>query len=84
MSEDNQTTGQYLYAAGDAETRAWFERQWAIWPDRADEKLTTNISFHYGGVQAYRIEHGKEPELSSQFASCIKAHDREIARKEGI
>lgn len=71
MSEANQATGQHLYAAGDAETRQWFERQWSIWPQRADERLTTNLSLHYGGVLAYRLEHGRDPKMSRDFASNV-------------
>lgn len=67
MSEDNRNQGRSLYATGDAETRAWFECQWAIWPTRADERFTTNLSFHHGGVIAYREEHGRSPEMSRQF-----------------
>ena len=76
MSEQNQTEGQQLYAIGDAETRAWFERQWKIWPKRADEHLTTNLSLHYGGIIAYRIEHGKEPALSKDLRSNVEWHDQ--------
>lgn len=72
----NRTTGQYLYAAGDAETKAWFAKQWAIWPERADPKLTTNISLHYGGVLGYRIEHGRDPEMSDDFRSHVEWHDQ--------
>jgi len=74
---DNQTTGQHLYALGDKETREWFAKQWAIWPRRADERLTTNISLHYGGVVAYRIEHdGKNPPMSRSFATNVSVMDR--------
>lgn len=76
MSDENQTAGQHLYAVGDAKTKDWFHRQWKIWPERADERLTTNISLHYGGVKAYRIEHGRDPEMSKDFASCVDWHDR--------
>lgn len=72
MSEDNRTTGQLLYAQGDAETRDWFERQWAAWPERVDPRLTTNLSFHYGGVVAYRIEHERDPPMSAAFKSNIQ------------
>lgn len=72
MSDDNRNTGQLLYASGDAETRDWFERQWAAWPARVDPRLTTNLSFHYGGVVAYRIEHDRDPEMSAEFKSNIK------------
>ena len=75
MSEDNRTEGQYLYAAGDADTRAWFEKQWRIWPKRADERLTTNLSLHYGGVLAFRIEHEREPAMSPDFRSNVQWMD---------
>lgn len=72
MSEDNAKTGQYLYATGDQETRDWFHKQWRIWPKRADERLTTNISLHCGGVVAYRIENdGRDPPMSDQFRGCV-------------
>jgi hypothetical protein len=44
--------------------------------ERANEKLTTNISFHYGGVLAYRIEHQDDPVLSTQFASRVAMLDK--------
>ena len=76
MSEDNTAIGRNLYASGDAETRQWFERQWSIWPQRADERLTTNLSLHWGGVQQYRAEHGREPTMSKSFAGCVRDMDR--------
>lgn len=82
MSE-NITTGQYLYAAGDAETKDWFHRQWQIWPKRADERLTTNIGLHYGGVLGYRIEHGRDPEMSKDFASHVAWHDAHRTKEAG-
>lgn len=77
MSEDNRKQGQYLWAAGDLETREWFEKQWRIWPERADETLTTNLSLHYGGVLAYRTEHGRDPEMSDDFRKNIAFFDHE-------
>ena len=71
MSIGNETEGQYLYAVGDDETKAWFQRQWKIWPERADECLTTNISLHYGGVVAYRIDNERDPEMSAYFRSHV-------------
>lgn len=77
MSDENAATGQYLYAAGDAETRDWFHKQWDIWPNRADPKLTTNLSLHAGGVLAYRIEHdGKDPPMSDQFRGNFDVWER--------
>ena len=72
---DHTEEGRYLYAAGDAETREWFEKQWKIWPVRADEKLTTNGSLHYGGVLGYRDEHGKDPEMSEPFSVHVSVMD---------
>lgn len=73
----NRSDGQYLYAAGDQETKDWFQRQWKIWPKRADERLTTNLSFHYGGIRAYRIDHGTDPEMSKDLASNIAWFDKQ-------
>lgn len=82
MASDNRTIGTNLYLTGDAETRAWFEKQWRIWPQRADDRLTTNIALHYGGVVAYRQLHGREPELSRDFQSHVTWHDRQAARTQ--
>jgi hypothetical protein len=30
------------------------------------------MTLHYGGVVAYRIEHGSEPEMSKDFAACVR------------
>ncbi len=76
MSDQNIIEGRNHYAKGDAETRAWFHKQWAMWPNRAVERFTTNICFHYGGVKAYRAEHGKEPELSEEFAENVSWLDK--------
>jgi hypothetical protein len=73
---DNETEGQYLYAAGDAETRNWFHRQWAIWPTRADERLTTNLAFHRGAQVAYEIERGEKPHMSAELKTAIGVLDR--------
>lgn len=77
MTTDNRIEGQYLYAAGDQETKEWFHEQWRIWPERANPRLTTNLSFHFGGVIAFRIEHGKDPEMSDQFRSNVEYLTRE-------
>jgi hypothetical protein len=73
---ENETTGQYLYAAGDAETRNWFHRQWAIWPERADERLTTNLAFHRGAMAAYEIERGEKPHMSAELKVSAGMLDR--------
>lgn len=82
MSEENEAIGQKLYAVGDTETREWFERQWRIWPKRADERLTTNIAMHYGGVVAYRAEHSSEPAMSRDFQSHVRWLDQHATAKE--
>lgn len=76
MSDQNQTEGQEHYSSGDDKTKEWFHTQWKIWPKRADERFTTNMSFHYGGVLAYREEHKQEPPMSEQFKSCVAQLDR--------
>lgn len=74
--KDNITDGSNCYNEGDAETKDWFERQWKYWPVRVDERHTTNISFLYGGLLAYREEHGKDPRVSIDFASHVRWHDK--------
>lgn len=76
MSEQNQLDGANHYADGDVAAKLWFARQWAAWPKRVDERYTTNISFLYGGLTAYRVEHGCEPKLSEQFASNVAYLDK--------
>lgn len=76
MSGDNRADGKNCYAAGDAEIRSWFERQWKIWPNRADPERTTNLSFHHGGVQAFREVHGREPQMSGHFEVNVAYMDR--------
>lgn len=76
MSEGNQTDGLSFYASCDMEAREWFARQWRIWPKRADEANTTNISFLYGGVLAYREEHGRDPDMSADYRSHVAYLDR--------
>ncbi len=76
MSEDNLLVGASLYSNGDASTRSWIERQWKIRPIRADESLTTNMSLHYGGLLAYRAEHGGDPKMSEDFRSNVEWYDR--------
>ena len=78
--DDNQTQGQYLYAVGDQEAKDWFHRQWKIWPKRADERLTTNISLHYGGILGYRAEHGSNPEMSADLTSHISWLDSQTQK----
>jgi hypothetical protein len=76
MSVDNVTEGKDCYATGDAETQAWFESQWKIWPTRSHQERTTNVAFHYGGVLAFREARGFDPEMSRDFRSHVDWHDR--------
>jgi hypothetical protein len=80
MSDENQADGKRCYEEGDEETRAWFERQWTMWPRRADERHTTNLSFHYGGVLAFREANGRDPKMSRDFLSNVEWHDRHATR----
>lgn len=76
MSDKNQREGTYFYDQGDAETRAWFEKQWQRWPERVDQRLTTNLSFHYGGIRAYRdLNEGHNPPMSSELGACVARLD---------
>lgn len=76
MSEQNEIDGANHYDDGDAAVRDWFERQWAAWPRRVDERYATNISFLYGGVKAYRVEYGRDPKLSEGMAYNVAYLDR--------
>lgn len=82
MSE-NRREGEEHYRDGGDDARAWFERQWAIWPTRADERFTTNISFLYGGVVAYRDLNATEPALSRQFRGHVTWHDDQLKKENG-
>lgn len=77
MSDENRTEGRACYAAGDAKLRSWFERQWAIWPARADQHRTTNLSFHHGGVLAFREIHGCDPAMSRELKSNVEWFDKQ-------
>jgi hypothetical protein len=79
VSDENRKTGRYLYEAGNQETRDWFERQWKIWPVRADERLTTNLSLLHGGVTMYREIHGYDPAMSDDFALNVEWMDAQAA-----
>lgn len=76
MSDENCTDGKDCYSNGDAETCVWFERQWQIWPTRAHPDRTTNLSFHHGGVLAFREANGHDPKMSRDFASQVARLDR--------
>jgi len=76
MSKANQAVGYRLYYEDDLAEREWFERQWKIWPERAHQDRTTNVSFHYGGVCAFREINGRDPAMSKDFASHVAWHDR--------
>lgn len=77
MSDTNRMQGRECYAKSDAERRAWFEYQWKIWPIRAHDARTTNLSYHHGGVQAYREIHGSDPAMSDSLAENIAFLDKE-------
>ncbi|WP_426261542.1 hypothetical protein [Sphingomonas sp. DC1100-1] len=76
MSEATQFEGAENYAASGPADRLWFELQWREWPHRVNDDRTTNISFHYGGVQAYRKIHGSDPAMSTDFRSHVEWLDR--------
>jgi len=76
MSTDNETDGYSLYKEGEEETLSWFHKQWKHWPTRVNPNNTTNLSFLYGGIRAYRELHDKEPELSEDLSSSIKYLDK--------
>jgi len=76
MSDQNQTEGYELYMSGDQESRDWFERQWQMWPKRADERNTTNLSFLYGGVLGHRALHARNPSMSDDFFDNVTWLDR--------
>lgn len=59
----------------DSTTHAWFSDQWQAWPERVNEQFTTNISFLYGGVLAYRELFDKEPILSKEFIVHVNYFD---------
>lgn len=76
MSADNQTNGYELYKKGEESLISWFHEQWKHWPTRVNPNNTTNLSFHFGGILAYREIHKKEPEISNDLKSSIKWSDR--------
>lgn len=58
-------------------SRSWYHRQWKIWPERADDSYTTSLSFHYGGVMAYReLNEGKNPEMSGHLQANVEWLDK--------
>ena len=75
MSTENEREGYDLYVDASPNVRGWFEAQWRIWPRRVDERHTTNLSFHYGAIRAYRKEHRQEPVVSSDLRSNINYLD---------
>lgn len=76
MSDENRRDGWHGYATGSSEDRGWFERQWAVWPTRADQRRTANTSFHHGAIQAFRAEHGRDPAMSKALRSWVDLLDR--------
>ena len=79
MSEQNQAEGLAHFATADDDTRLWFIDQWSMWPRRADQRKTTNISFLYGGVLAYRARYKTDPAMSDDFRSHVDWHDKHPA-----
>lgn len=76
MTDKNRNDGYLVYKEnGTIGDRDWFHRQWTMWPKRADTRLTTNLSFHHGGVMAYREIHGTEPEMSLDMTPNIAVLD---------
>lgn len=70
----NVAEGKSCYLE-DPDTRQWFIKQWKHWPTRVDERYTTNISFLYGGILAYRELTGLEPEVSEDYSYSVKWMD---------
>ena len=66
----------------DSDTISWFEDQWKIWPKRARAENTTNISFLYGGLLAYRVFNIAEPELSSEYKTHVEWMDNHYVTTE--
>lgn len=76
MTNDNYADGHVAYSTGDTETRDWFQRQWAAWPERVDDRYTTNMTFHRGAIAAFREETGREATMSADLAANIRYFDR--------
>lgn len=72
---DNEADGADCYLRGDKTTRDWFHRQWEMWPRRADERLTTNGSFHYGALTTYRQYNEGDPPMSAEFKMHVQIMD---------
>lgn len=75
MSDQNTKDGRECYLNEPGDTRAWFENQWRLWPARVDEDRTCNISFHYGGILAYREVHKRNPKVSPYLKTHIDMLD---------
>jgi len=73
---ENIVEGYNHYLTGSPSDKAWFKRQFAAWPERADKRYTTNIAFLYGGVQGYRAENDIDPPMSANFRSHVAWHDK--------
>lgn len=69
MTTDNQADGFNHYITGVPKDQDWFAKQWLIWPERADPKNTTNISFLFGGALAYLTLNERFPPMSPDFNS---------------
>lgn len=72
---NNKTDGFEFYCTCDASGRNWFAEQWKRWPERVDQENTTNIMFLYGGVLAYRGEHGRDPVMSDDYSVHVASLD---------
>lgn len=62
----------YDYFMKNPEDHDWFKGQWAIWPVRYDEKLTTNCSFHNEAIDAFEYLYGTKPRMSEDLEKTRK------------
>lgn len=74
MSDKNQAEGHAQYLM-EEDSRPWFLEQLKQWPKRVNDKYTTNISYLYGGVLAHRELYGITPDMSKDYANCLKWMD---------
>ena len=71
MSDINESEG-WICFRNEPDTRAWFREQWKRWPERVDERYTTNISFLYGALMAFRHLHKSDPPISRAFREQVE------------
>lgn len=85
ICQNNQRDGYTFYSMShgtdrpeDKESLRWFHEQWSIYPKRAHPDRTTNGSFHYGAVIAYRkFNEGRDPPaMSESFRTHVRIMDR--------